>query len=340
MPSVDRSLFAREAILKYQKTLDGLGRDRETLSGLVVSKKKDYEEACLAEEEAYKDLDNYRDLEAEVDQQLVLQLQEGRDQFASVVEDLSGVIKDLEEERKRIAGGIREVSPGWEEKDIHAFDCSIGARKKVQLIETGLAKAEKDHILLQAEILTTQREQQAAEAESERNAQQIILLGPESVCGRDDIVKRKSAIRSLRNLVAEKEKIDAKANNEEARLGDKRQQKEEYYQPAPRSASAIGLSAFLFVAIAVLTSLVFLVLGRAYVASISFVVGALAGVVLFFTYRTAERRSAAAARNRELRLSAIDEEILKIEANIVEAKRNSVVLGQSILDLLTSLYRS
>ena len=251
------------------------------------------------------------------------------------------MIKDLEEERKRIAGGIREVSPGWEEKDIHAFDCSIGARKKVQLIETGLAKAEKDHILLQAEMrLTTEREQQAAEAESERNAQQIILLGPESVCGRDDIVKRKSAIRSLRNLVAEKEKIDAKANNEEARLGDKRQQKEEYYQPAPRSASAIGLSAFLFVAIAVLTSLVFLVLGRAYVASISFVVGALAGVVLFFTYRTAERRSAAAAKNRELRLSAIDEEILKIEANIVEAKRNSVVLGQSILDLLTSLYRS
>ena len=335
--SVDRSLFAREAILKYQKTLDGLGRDRETLSGLVALKKKDYEEARLAEEEAYEDLDNYRDLEVEVDQQLVLQLQEGRDQFASVVEDLPGVIKELEEERKRIAGGIKEISPGWEEKDIRAFDCSIGARKKVQLIETGLAKTEKDHVLLQAEVQSTQKEQQAAEAESERNAQQVALLGPEPACGRDNIVKRKSAIRSLRNLVAEKEKIDVKANNEEARLGDKRQQKEEYYQPAPRSASAIRLSAFFIATIAVLTSVVFLFLERAYVASIFFVVGALAGVALFLAYRTAERRSAAVARNRELRLSIVDEEIVKIESTIVEAKRNSVVLNQAILDLLTSL---
>ena len=134
----------------------------------------------------------------------------------------------LEEEREHVSSGIREISPGWDEKDIRAFDCSIGARKKVQQIETELAKAEQDHLLLRAEILSVKKEQEAAEAESEaRPSRSPDLVTNPPAAGMISCTAS-LAIRSLRNLVAEKEKIDAKTSIEEARLNDKRRQKEEY----------------------------------------------------------------------------------------------------------------
>ena len=89
--------------------------------------------------------------------------------------------------------------------------------------------------------------------------------------------------------------------------------------------------------IAIITSLVFLVLGHAYVALFSFIAGALAAAALFFTHKTLQERSVAAARKRELRLSEIDREIADIELSVAEAVRDSASLGRTILDLLTSL---
>ena len=135
MRSLDRSLFAREEIERRRQALEDLKIRPRQCRKQLCRKAEDLDSAVREEEEAEKEVERTPAAEREADEETIAALRKGRDQFASTVAELPALRKDRDREKERLKEAIREISADWGEQDVASFDCSMGAREKVQTFE-------------------------------------------------------------------------------------------------------------------------------------------------------------------------------------------------------------
>jgi uncharacterized protein YhaN len=335
--SIDRSLFTREAILKKQKQLEILAAERDRLTDVSASKEVDYSDAISDEEQALKELEQYGDLEAEADEKVTLEVQEGRQEFASIIKDLPTVQGELKDLGKQIASGIAEISPDWGETDIKVFDVSIASRKKVQQFEASLTKAEQEMGILNARAESLKTEQQGAQAKLEEKAKKLTELGEDTGSDKQGISMRRASLRLLRGSIADKEKLETTIGFEERRLNDKRKQQEDYSQSAAQSKVPMKLFTLVVGGIGIVLSLVFLATRRFDLAIISFMVAAVLAAALFWVNKSAGKKLADEERTKRVRLSEIETDLAGIASDLEQMRADYSAIDQQVRGLVTSL---
>ncbi|MGD0918028.1 MAG: AAA family ATPase [Thermodesulfobacteriota bacterium] len=221
---IDRSLFTREAILKQQEHLNHLGSIRDRAQDLVTSKQQEDETAQRAEEEAQRNLERYRNVVMEADDETLLALQQGRDQFASVVKDLPQRSREHHEARRQLDEAVKEIDPDWSETDIVCFDCSIPAQEKVEQYESRLTGAGRDVAQIQTKLESAQTDFKNVEEQYNSKVRELGKMPPSPADGRDELTVRKSSLRALRDYLLERESLAEEIRHQEERLSDKQQE--------------------------------------------------------------------------------------------------------------------
>lgn len=241
--SVDRSLFTREEILRQQKGLEEQASKRLSRLNIAETAKGEFDSAIRGEEEARKVLEACDSTEMEIDQGSLRLLQNGRDQFASVIRDLLQVKRQIDEERERLMAGIREISPAWGEPHVRGFDGSMAARQRVQRIEEQTVRVEGETGRVADELARTRRESDAEDQRLQEIEARIGRLGARPQKTKEDVQERKATLRLLRTILTQKEKIEGQIGYEESRLAETRRRRDEYADQAV-AATPLNLMPF------------------------------------------------------------------------------------------------
>ncbi len=250
--SLDRSLFAREAIERRRRTLEDLGSGRVDAAHRVEARQEDFDAAARDADEAQKELERTPAVEREADEETIAQLQKGRDQFASTVADLPGVRKERDEERERLKNAIREISADWREEEIASFDCSIAAREKVQTFERMFADLDAQVRKAQSGIDAASGDLDDARGMAEQKAREIEKAGPVALT-LSVLADRKTSLRALGALVGARDKLSIKIDYEKQRYADKEEEKQRYAAglrtPHGMAAKLVPFAAILLAAV-------------------------------------------------------------------------------------------
>lgn len=142
--SIDRSLFSREAIRKHEEGLNSTDRELATANEILADKKDQLDRSVEEEGRAKEVIERLGEPEPGGDEQVILKLHHGRDEFAGALRDILTRETELQREQQQLERLIREIDPGWTEADIDDFDISMAARKKVEAFDSSMKKAETD----------------------------------------------------------------------------------------------------------------------------------------------------------------------------------------------------
>lgn len=223
---VDRSLFTREEILKHEKLLENMVLKRKEAERFVRLKDEEYEAVLTEVEQLEKEFERYRDIPEETDEKTIRALQNGRNQFASIVRELPLELKDLNEAEYEFSEIIKEISPEWNHEDIIYFDCSVSSQQKIQVHESKLERLSKqcDREMMKLDALRTDlnniKEQHAIKFTELKSMEQTCSASL------DDLEKKKSKLRILKNNIFEQNSLVSEMTYLEERLTDKKQEME------------------------------------------------------------------------------------------------------------------
>ncbi|MCX5814030.1 MAG: AAA family ATPase [Proteobacteria bacterium] len=335
---VDRSLFTREAILKQQRLLETMSLKGEEAQRFVKSKQEEYETALAEQVQAQKDVERYLDMPAEADEKIIIALQKGRDQFASIARDLPQRVRELEKAKDELVETIKEISPEWTETNIIDFDCSISAQQKVQSHESALAKADQESTHARMRLESVHTELKSAREKYDAKARELENMEHTSTVSRDELTKKKSALLILKSYVLEHDHLTAEIRHLEERLSDKRQ---EMTRQGPvengYSLNALKLTAFIAV---ILGPAVFGILAVFKAWTIGMVTGGMLvviGAMIFFVYRNTLRKEALQIAQKQAHLSEIEQQVSAMDTQLLEMKEQHAGLSEKITGLADEL---
>ena len=100
--AIDRSLFARETIRKHEEEFNRLEHEMETAYEILTDKKSQYDKYVHEESISRKEVERLGDPGQEVNEEVILKLQHGRDEFASAIRDIPKRMSELEHEQQPI----------------------------------------------------------------------------------------------------------------------------------------------------------------------------------------------------------------------------------------------
>ena len=333
--TLDRSLFAREEIERRRQVLDDLKSARVHAENSVAERRKAFEAAAREEEEAKKELERTPAAAREADEETIEALQKGRDQFASTVAELPALRKDRDREKERLKEAILEIGAAWDEQDVASFDCSLGAREKVETFERTCADIEGEIEKAEGRIGAADRERQDACEMVDRKTREIEKIAPVSL-GLEELASRKESLRALRALAAMREKLSLKIDYERELLADKEEEKRRCVAGlAPRPHKAARLSSLAAVLIGAVILLLSLGrgIGAGYVLAVVFLVAGIAG--LLFSRRASKASSARGDAGS--RVAQLDLRISAAASVLEEAEGARSAVDRKIEDLTRRL---
>lgn len=328
---IDRSLFTREAILKQQEHLNRLGSVRDQAEGLVASKQQEDETAQRAEEEAQGNLERYRNVVMEADDETILALQQGRDQFASVVKDLPQRSTEHHEARRQLDEAVKEIDPDWNETDIVRFDCSIPAQEKVEQYESRLTGAGRDAAQIQTKLESAQTDFKNVEEQYNIKVRELGKMAPSPADGRDELTVRQSSLRALRGYLLEHESLAAEIRHQEERLSDKQQ------EMIRQGKVSRGVSTDIFrwasvgtLMLGLIVSGVLTFLGSATEGILAGGILVVMGGLLFLLYRKTRTQWAIQVASDQSRLAEIERQVSTMGAHLKAMKEQCTDLSKRI----------
>ena len=336
--AADRSLFTREAISRRQKELEERGSERRNRTNIAESKGAELEAAVRDEEEARKALEGIGKVAAEADEATLRPLQNGRDQFASVIRDLPQLERQIIEEREVLLSGIREINTAWDESDVLGFDCSMGVRQRLQRIEEEITRAGNGTAMTVDAIDQAQSELNVEEERLREVRARMDQMAPAPSLTRAGLEDRRSALRALRGVLMQKEKLEGQLGYEAFRLTEVGRRRDEYIQQS-QAALPLNLRPFCVVLAAAATaaylSLLLPIGGDLQVYAGTLFV--LAAAALCLSDRLLRRSHTRRAADWVGKARAVDAEIAAIEGNRADLAARLAALARKIEETAASL---
>ena len=150
--SIDRSLFTKDEIQQYQESQQTAKSGIERAEDSLSRDRKEYEISQDKEEAITKELQEFQDLQPQMDKKLITAIQDGKQQFASLSKDLPKRHKELDDESDALENTIKEIDPNWNIVNVEAFDCSLPAREKIQVFEDRFSEVKKNILEREKEL--------------------------------------------------------------------------------------------------------------------------------------------------------------------------------------------
>ena len=129
------SLVTQNSIRQHQSALQKTASEQEKAKDALNQISGELDAARREEETAAKELDKYRELKDQVAKKTLQAIQNGRDQFASLVRDLPKRKKELKGGTDSLDQAVGEIDPDWGVPEVESFDCSVPAQEKIQEFE-------------------------------------------------------------------------------------------------------------------------------------------------------------------------------------------------------------
>ena len=329
--SIERSLFKREEIRRFQSIFDDLRLKKQTHAEVVDARKREYEAALQEEKEAKQFAESIMIPEHRYDEKVVHALQAGRDEMARIVEELPKVRKTYEETKELVKKSTADIEPDWTPQWIQKLNTSIHVRQKISEFETSLSKAEKE--ISETRVLEKTTRQALEDAKKQKEyAESELQKMAFSGLSFEAIWSRKAAIRNLRGLLMEEDILDNEIIRYEDRLADKREDHEKLhatplFNPARPFKIVFILMALLFI----LVPTIAIPLGRVIEGIVLSILFATMAVSVFIAYKKVKRRADMFSHDHERKKLYIEEEIASIEDKIAVAINKKADLEAEIM---------
>lgn len=329
--SVERSLFKREEIRRFQSLFDDLRLKKQTQAEVVDARQREYEAALQEEEAAKQFAESIKVPEHTHDEKVVHALQAGRDEMARIVEELPKVRKIYEETKEFVTKSAADIEPDWTPQFIEKLNTSIHIRQRVCDFETSLNKTEKE--ISEARILEKTNRQvledakkQKEYAESELRKMFFPGLSVEAIWS------KKAAIRNLRGLLMEEDILNNEIMRHEERLADKREDHEKLIAIPPFNPARPFLIVFIFMAVLlILAPAVAVPFERVNEGILLSILFAFVAAYVFREYKKVKRRANMFSDDHERKKLYIEKEITSIEDKIAEAINKKADLESEIM---------
>ncbi|MEA2039785.1 MAG: AAA family ATPase, partial [Thermodesulfobacteriota bacterium] len=218
---MDRSLFTRNSIRKHQSALQKTTSEQEKAEDALKQIKEELDAARREEETAVRELDKYRELEDQVARKTLQAIQNGRNQFASLVKDLPQRKKELKSGIDSLDQAVGEIDPDWGVPEVESFDCSVPAQEKIQ-------EFEHEQNRLNSEINGTKNRLEIAQSgltgvkkELKENQEKYDVIPEPSLKKRGDYADKKDALKNLKDNLNKKELLKERIRHQNERLSDK-----------------------------------------------------------------------------------------------------------------------
>ena len=219
--SIDRSLFTQDAIRQHNAEHRAAQSEWEKAEDALKQVREEYESALWEEEITEKELEKFQDMKARVDKNILSSIQNGRNQFASIVSDLPVRKKELKDASESLEKDIREIDPNWNVSMIESFDCSVPAQEKIQSFEQELITAEnkvnETENRLEFEVSNLSNIQKELKIIKEK----FHAIPEPFLKTKNNFVSRKNDIKSLRDKLNKKELLIESISHHQERLTDK-----------------------------------------------------------------------------------------------------------------------
>ncbi len=218
---MDRSLFTQNSIRQYQSALQKITSEQEKAKDALSQIRGELDAARREEETEAKELDKYRELKDQVAKKTLRAIQNGRDQFASLVRDLPKRKKELKSGTDSLDQAVGEIDPDWGVPEVEAFDCSVPAQEKIQ-------EFEQKQNRLNSEINETKNRLEMAQSglagvkkELKEHQKKHNAIPDPSLKNREEYTDRKDDIKNLKDILSKKEMLEERIRNQNERLFDK-----------------------------------------------------------------------------------------------------------------------
>lgn len=218
---MDRSLFTRNSIRKHQSALQKTASEQEKAKDALNQISGELDAARYEEETALRELNKYRELKDQVVRKILQAIQNGRDQFASLVRDLPKRKKELESDTDSLDQAVGEIDPEWRVPEVESFDCSVPAQEKIQ-------EFEQEQNSLNSEINETKNRLEIAQSglsgvkkELEDHHKKHNAIPDPSLKNREEYADRKDDLKNLKDILNKKELLKERIRNQNERLSDK-----------------------------------------------------------------------------------------------------------------------
>ena len=221
---MDRSLFTRNSIRKHQSALQKTAAEQEKARDSLTQIRGELDAARREDNTAVKELNKYNGLKDQVAGKILQAIQNGRDQFASLVRDLPKREKELKSSEHSLDQAVGEIDPDWGIPEVKSFDCSVPAQEKIQEFEH-----EQDR--LNSEMNGTKNRREIAQSElisiqkglKDHQKKHDAILDP-SLKKREDYADKKDALKTLKGNLNKKEMVKERIRHQNERISDKQDQ--------------------------------------------------------------------------------------------------------------------
>jgi len=325
--SIDRSLFTQNAIRQYQSSRREAKSELEKAEDALKQVKEQYESARQEAETTQNELQKFKDLKSQVDRKMLSAIQNGRNQFASIVTDLPKRKMELTDAQRNLKQAIREIDPGWRTSEAESFDCSVPAQEKIQRFEL-----EMDAVKNRIDEAKTRLEFEASnlsniQRELKVNEEKYQAISKPSLKTRDEFVSRKNDVRSLRGYLNKKELLIESILHHEERRADKQntllKSLPQISTPLPEYVKWLSIA--LFSAGLVMIGIVSVLFENLLVGGITGGVLSTLGMGLFLTNRLVKRQSS--------KKDFFDQTNIEIEKDIEKIKEKHKQLNDELAEV-------
>ncbi|HOP46965.1 MAG TPA: AAA family ATPase [Desulfobacteraceae bacterium] len=316
--STDRSLFIYEAVQRQEEEFIRIERKLATQEEIFSLKNEEYKKLAREEAVAMTSLNDFGEITTDFEEQIVMKLQHGRDEFAGAIRDIPKRKSELEQQQQQLERLIREIDQRWTEDDVNGFDSSIPAQKKVEDFALKFSHAEME--LHDTEIIcSTIKTNMDNTRKRHQEALSDLMDEPESkFISRDEIGILTSILNGLRSDLYKAEQLDLEIRHHEDRLSDKNQELKRLKEVEDDWPGIFKQTAWVSGSILLIISGAVALFGRPFEALVTGGVIALLAIIALFLLFRIERGKKRLFKANESRVTDKELEIKDIEAVLSE----------------------
>jgi len=218
---MDRSLFTRNSIRKHQSALHKTASEQEKAEDALKQIREELDAARREEKTAAKELDKYRELKNQVAKKTLQTIQNGRDQFASLVMDLPKRKKELKSGVHSLDQAVGEIDPNWGVPEVESFDCSVPAQEKIQEFEQKQNRLSSEINETKNRLEVEQSGLAGVKKEMKENQKKHDAIPEPSLKKREEYADKKDDFKNLKDNLNKKEMLKERIRHQNERLFDK-----------------------------------------------------------------------------------------------------------------------
>ena len=219
--TMDRSLFTRESIRKFEDRLNTQNNERTTAETLLKEKKINFERSVHETKLAEQMVVQSGKPESETDRFIVQELQNGRNEFARIVSDLDRYQTRLRDKNDELIKIVREIDPGWTEADVKKFDTSLSAKEKVTAFISSFNSAQQERRDAKIRFKTSERSVLIAREKHHILISNLNEAPKPPVSSHDELDRQKYSIQLLQKYIFRSRELNRDNKHREERLSDK-----------------------------------------------------------------------------------------------------------------------